>query len=111
MLVIPVFRDRVAPVLDWCSKIVLIPENVASAASGRQIDVARKDIFGLMRDLREQGVETLICGALSPEMLSFLQGLGFEVVDGIAGEVEEVLRAYREKDLGRPRYRLPGHSR
>jgi L-ascorbate metabolism protein UlaG (beta-lactamase superfamily) len=31
MLAIPVFRARVAPVLDWCSKIILIPEEAADA--------------------------------------------------------------------------------
>ena len=29
MLAIPVFRARVAPVLDWCSKIIIFPEEGA----------------------------------------------------------------------------------
>ena len=47
MLAIPVFRARVAPVLDWCSKIIIIPEEGTDAASGRQIDVMEKNIFML----------------------------------------------------------------
>jgi predicted Fe-Mo cluster-binding NifX family protein len=108
MLAIPVFRARVAPVLDWCSKIILIPEEEAHAASGRQIDVTEQNTFGLMRTLREQGTKTLICGALSPEMLNYGEGIGLRIIHGIAGDIEEVLQAYRERKLDRPRYWIPG---
>ncbi len=67
MLAIPVFRARVAPVLDWCSKIIIIPEEGVDAASGRQLNVVEENTFRLMRTLREKGTKTLICGALSPE--------------------------------------------
>ncbi len=108
MLAIPVFRARVAPVLDWCSKIIIVPEEGADAASGRQIDVMEENIFRLMRTLREQGIKTLICGALSPEMLNYGESIGLRIIHGIAGEIEEVLQAYREGKLDQPRYWLPG---
>ncbi len=108
MLAIPVFRSRVAPVLDWCSKIIIIPEEGADAASGRQIDVMEGNIFRLMRTLREQGIKTLICGALSFEMLNYGESIGFRIIHGIAGEIEEVLQAYREQKLDQPAFWLPG---
>ena len=108
MLAIPVFRDRVAPVLDWCSKIIIISEEGADAALGRHIDVMEKSIFMLMRTLREHGIETLICGALSPEMLNYGESIGLRIIHGIAGDIEEVLQAYRERRLDQPRYWLPG---
>lgn len=108
MLAIPVFRARVAPVLDWCSKIIIIPEEKADAASGRQIDVMEENTFGLMRTLREKGIKTLICGALSPEMLNYGESIGLRIIHGIAGDIEEVLQAYRERKLDRPQYWLPG---
>lgn len=58
MTAIPVFRARVEPVLDWCSKIVVISEKEPDVASGREIDVMKKNIFKLMRMLLEQGIET-----------------------------------------------------
>ncbi len=108
MLAIPVFRARVAPVLDWCSKIIIIPEEGTDAASGRQIDVMEKNIFMLMQTLREKGTKTLICGALSPEMLNYGESIGLRIIHGIAGDIEEILRAYRERKLDRPRYWIPG---
>ena len=108
MLAIPVFRARVAPVLDWCSKIIIIPEEGVNAASGRQIDVMEENIFRLMRTLREKGTRTLICGALSPEMLNYGESIGLRIIHGIAGDIEEVLQAYRERKLDRPQYWIPG---
>ena len=108
MLAIPVFRARVAPVLDWCSKIIIISEEGADAASGRHIDVIEESIFILMRTLREKGIKTLICGALSPEMLNYGESIGLRIIHGIAGNIEEVLQAYRERKLDQPRYWLPG---
>ncbi|MEN6483915.1 MAG: hypothetical protein ABFD98_03435 [Syntrophobacteraceae bacterium] len=109
MLAIPVFRDRVAPVLDWCSKIVLISESGTGAASGRQIEeVAGMDAFTLVRTLKDRGVRVLICGALSPETLGYAESLGFRIIHGIAGEIDEILEAYRGQKLNRPQYWLPG---
>ena len=62
MLAIPIFRARVAPVLDWCSKIIIIPEEGADAASGQQIDVMEENIFRLMRTLRKKGIELSSAG-------------------------------------------------
>jgi predicted Fe-Mo cluster-binding NifX family protein len=112
MLAIPVFRARVAPVLDWCSKIIIIPEEGADASSGQQIDVMEENIFRLMRTLQVKGIKTLICGALSPEMLNYGESIGLRIIHGIAGDIDEVLQAYRERKLDRPQYWLPGcHGR
>ena len=55
-----------------------------------------------MRSLREQGITTLICGALSPEMLNHGESIGLKIIHGIAGDIEEVLQAYRERKLDQP---------
>ena len=61
-----------------------------------------------MRTLREKGIKTLICGALSPEMLNYGESIGLTIIHGIAGDIEEVLQAYREQKLDQPQYWLPG---
>lgn len=108
MVAIPVFRARVAPVLDWCSKIVIFPDKGPDAAWGREIDVTKENIFTLMRRMREEGVKTLVCGALRPEMLNYGQSMGLRIIHGVAGDIEEVLKAYREQRLDQPQYWLPG---
>jgi len=58
--------------------------------------------------LREKGVDTLICGALSAELLRFAKVIGLTVVSGVAGEVQEVVESYRQNTLDHPKFRLPG---
>ncbi len=108
MVAIPVFRARVAPVLDWCSKILIVSEEGVRGGARREIDVKEAGRFDLMRTLRQQGIDIVICGALSQEMLSYGQGLGLQIIHGIAGDIGEVVQAYRKGELDRPRYWLPG---
>lgn len=108
MVAIPIFRTRVAPVLDWCSKILIVSGEGLDKAASHEISVKEDSRFALMRTLQRQGIEIVICGALSPEMLHYGEGLGLRIIHGIAGDIGEVLQAYRNGELDRPRYWLPG---
>ena len=109
MLAIPVFRSRVAPVLDWCSKVLLFPEGVPDSSLCEEIaltDVA--DSFERLRALKKMGVTTLVCGALSADLLRYAENLKLRVICGVAGGVPDVLDAYKEGRLDQPRFWLPG---
>jgi predicted Fe-Mo cluster-binding NifX family protein len=108
MLAIPVLRCRVAPVLNWCSSIHLFPEDPAYQGAGQEVNVSHLDAGQRLEFLRERGVTTLICGALSPELLYYAEKLGIKVVCGVAGEVEEVRRSYWQEGLDQPQFWLPG---
>lgn len=107
MLAVPVFRSRVAPVFNWCSRILILPEENA-AAQPVELTLTAASPFDRLRALRDRGVRTIICGALTPNLLSYAENLGMEIVHGIAGELEEVLGAYRARRLHDSRFRLPG---
>jgi hypothetical protein len=109
MLAIPVFRSRVAPVLNWCSKVILFPKEAPGNTPCDEVsldDIA--DRFERLRVLRRKGATTLICGALSPDLLHYAQDLQLEVICGVAGGVSEVIEAYKEHRLNLPHFRLPG---
>lgn len=111
MLAIPVFRARVAPVLNWCTKVLVFPEEMADRSSGREIVLREPNPFDLLRILYKEGVGTLICGALSSELLHFGEHLGMQIIHGVAGDIADVLRAYREQELDQPSFRLPGSQK
>lgn len=104
----PVFRSRVAPVLDWCSKIFVFPEGTADHELRQEVVVTGTNAFNALQLLQQKGVRTLICGALSPELLRYGEHLGFSIIYGVAGEVEEILEAYYADQLDQPRFWLPG---
>lgn len=108
MVAIPVLRSRVAPVLNWCSTIHIYPDEPGEAAAGREIVLANASGPERLRILKQEGVQTIICGALSRDLLMLGEGLGLHIIHGIAGDVTEVLHAYRTRSLDLPCYWLPG---
>jgi hypothetical protein len=109
LLAMPIFRARVSPVLDWCSKALILAVESPDVASGRELDLRETGPFECLRFLREEGVMTLICGALSLELLHYGEILGLRIFPGVAGEIGDVLQAYRNDLLNEPRFRLPGY--
>jgi hypothetical protein len=107
MIAIPVMRGRVAPVLNWCSQLVLFQKN-PDGGLGQEVQLAELTPLERLKLLCDQGVDTLICGALSTELHEGARRLGLQVICGIAGEVEEILEAYRANRLNRPEFWLPG---
>jgi predicted Fe-Mo cluster-binding NifX family protein len=107
MIAIPVMRARVAPVLNWCSRILIFPED-SEADPGQELQLPDLPALERLKVLRQNGVNTLICGALSLELLLGAEYHGFKVISGVAGKVDEVLKAYREDRLGEPEFWLPG---
>jgi predicted Fe-Mo cluster-binding NifX family protein len=58
--------------------------------------------------LLAKGVDTLICGALSADLQNRATQLGFQVIPGVAGDIDKVLMAYRQNRLDQPEFWLPG---
>ena len=89
---IPIFQSRVSPVLDVCSRILLI-----SFEKNREID--RKEIY--LDDLslsertsvlKRSNITTIICGGISEVFYNILKGLGIHVIVGKAGEIPEIIK-------------------
>jgi len=107
MIGIPIMRGRVAPVLNWCSRTLIFPESPGEGSVQEfwTPELAPSDRLQL---LREHGVQTLICGALSLDLQNCAAGLGLKVIPGVAGDIEEVIKAYRQNRLDQPEFWLPG---
>jgi predicted Fe-Mo cluster-binding NifX family protein len=107
MIAIPVMRGRVAPVLNWCSRIMIFPAN---PEGGSTQELVTPDLGPAQRLqlLTERGVQTLICGALSLDMQNCATLLGLKIIPGVAGDIEKVLEAYRQNRLDQPEFWLPG---
>jgi predicted Fe-Mo cluster-binding NifX family protein len=108
MLAIPVLRSRVAPVLNWCSRIQIFPDVPSHEGVSQELILPQLEAVQRLQVLREKGVNTLICGALSADLLRYAGDLGLTVVSGVAGEVHEVVQSYWQNTLDHPKFWLPG---
>jgi hypothetical protein len=107
MIAIPVMRGRVAPVLNWCSRTLIFPESPA-AGSAQELWTPELAPLERLQLFMKYRVQTLICGALSLDLQNCAVGLGLKVIPGVAGDIAEVIKAYRQKCLDQPEFWLPG---
>ena len=107
MIAIPVMRGRVAPVLNWCSRVLIFPSTL-EGEMGQEFCAPELGPLERLQVLLAKGVNTLICGALSADLQNRAAQLGFKVIPGVAGDIDEVLTAYRQNRLDQPEFWLPG---
>jgi hypothetical protein len=107
MIAIPVMRGRVAPVLNWCSRLLIFPARPEGTA-GKELWLPDLTPWERLQELRQKGVSTLICGALSGELQVCAVHLGLKIIPGVAGEIDLVLKAYWQDRLDRPEFLMPG---
>ena len=108
-LAIPIWNERVSPVFDTASRLVLVDVE-QGAEVGRQIVEVVADPFPTQRARRltDLQVNGLICGAISRPLASFVSAAGIDLIPWVAGPVEDVLRAYLAGRLSEPCWRMPG---
>jgi len=93
-MAIPVFNGRVAPVFDWAHQLVVVDYS-AGTELGRQ-DVALDRLSATKRPeyLRALGVDVLVCGGVSNELLALLESRDIRVFAWLSGQLDEVLQHF-----------------
>ena len=104
----PVFRSRIAPVLDSCLQVLVIHIHHDGDTEKSELHLNGLSPVERVSVLKRTGVTTLICGGISQAMQTMLEGARIHVVTGIAGPVEEVLSAFMADRLDAPQFYMPG---
>jgi len=108
---IPIWRGCVSPLFEAAGCLLLLRLARGVDFGRRLIDLADRPPAARAQLLWLEGVEVLICGALSRPVQRMLEANKIEVIGWIRGEVEDVLAAFMQGRLGHPRYQLPGVHR
>jgi len=105
---IPVYNGRVSPVFDTARHILIVDVEAGEEIARAEHDAAGLSPWQRAKLLSEHGVSHLICGAISMPMMNMLTAHGITVVNNVAGEVDEVFRAYIASTPLGPRFMMPG---
>lgn len=105
---VPVFRGRVSPVLDTCTRLCLLEPDGQQETARRAIPIKRDSLVERVREIQKLGIGIIICGAVSDSFYNLLKEADIHVVCGITGDIDEVIDAYRKGALDQPRFRMPG---
>ncbi len=109
-IAIPIFMDRVSPVLDTCTQIMLVDFNQNSEAGRTQFGMEGTTLFERVIFFKRIGVQTIICSTLSDSFHHMLQDAKIDLVCGIAGVVDEIIQAYGSGSLQQKRFQMPGST-
>ncbi|MEW6520871.1 MAG: NifB/NifX family molybdenum-iron cluster-binding protein [Thermodesulfobacteriota bacterium] len=103
--------NRIAPVFD-CARQICLVEADASGISKETQEMPPDDqpVQKALR-LTELAVDTLVCGAISRSLHETISACGIRVVPFVAGEVEEIIQAWRSGNLQGDAYAMPGCRR
>ncbi len=110
-IAIPIFHNRVSPVLDTCTRLLVIDFEGKSGVKKKEIsfDVyARSNRFEIIKNLKP---DAIICCGISDVFDKMLKSAGIRLISGIAGDVEQVAEAFLSNRIDEPCFRMPGYKK
>ncbi|MBN1852031.1 MAG: NifB/NifX family molybdenum-iron cluster-binding protein [Pirellulales bacterium] len=110
-IAIPDWQGRVSPVFDVAEQVLLVDLDNPENGSRRIERLGSTAPHERVRRLTELGVDVLLCGAISWLLEALLAAKGIRVIPLVCGNVEEVVRAFRDGALGKEEYIMPGCCR
>lgn len=110
-IAIPIWEDKLSPVLDTASRLLIVDEEDGRETSRCEIFLNDANLSRRCLQMKGLGVDLLICGAVSRACSSMLASEGITVIQEIAGRTEEVLGAYLKGELLHSNFFMPGCRR
>lgn len=108
LIAVPIWQDRVSPVLDAATRLLVITRRRGAEVRRREILLGPLPAEAFARSVAELRVDVLLCAAVSEQLLRALRLRGVRVRPHLCGEVQAVLRAFCRRQLGRDEFRMPG---
>ena len=109
--VIPVFKNRVSPVFDWCSNLLLIEFQCGWEIKRSEVTITCADPVRQADQLVELGASMVVCGGIGKILLLLIEAKSIRVISGVSGDIDDVLTAMSVGELCHPRFLMPGFGK
>lgn len=103
-----VWEGRISPVLDTARSMVIADVEGGLPVSRRDETLVGNSMQEKLARLRELGVQTLVCGAVSRALADLISSCGIRLVPFVSGEVHEVLKAVAANRIPETAFSMPG---
>lgn len=111
-IIIPVWEEKVSPLLDTARHIVLVEAQKKAVTSRCEVFLDETDLSRRCFRIWRLKADVLICGAVSRAFARLLAAEpGLTIIQGISGPAQQVLQAFLRGTLNRPRFMMPGSRR
>ncbi|MFH2045588.1 MAG: NifB/NifX family molybdenum-iron cluster-binding protein [Pseudomonadota bacterium] len=107
-IAIPIWYDKVSPVLDTASKLLIVEVEDGKESARYEIYLDEPEISRRCARIQGWDVDILICGAVSRPFWRLLEASGIDIIQNISGHTEDVLNAYLKGNILRSGFVMPG---
>lgn len=94
IIALPVFQERLSPLLDEARKFVIITLRGEVIAERTLIEINEQSAFIRIERLKEMGVIVILCGAVSDVVAKFIIEREFQLYSWLTGTTDEVVDQY-----------------
>ena len=96
---IPKMGESVAPCFEHCATMAIFSVAHSGTVELVEFPLLSQDPFDRIRLLRDQKVDTVICGGIQAFYEDLLKANGFEVISWVLGLVDDLLALYLKGEL------------
>lgn len=107
---VPVSRNRISPVFDSAGNLLIVDFDDGRESSRRQVKMENGSPLDRVNRLVDNGVEVLLCGAISRNVTGMVEAVDIRVIPFLTGDVEILLQAFIEGRVSDPKFLMPGRN-
>ena len=108
IVAMPIAEGRIAPLFDVARHLLVIEYQRTQEIRRREVHVGQATLFGRLQILSRNGVDVLLCEAVSAPLEMLVAGEAIRVIHDISGSVDSVLEAYVAGRLTEDTFVMPG---
>ncbi len=110
-IALPEYQGRIAPVFDCCRRLWVCSLGRDDFTIESREDWTHLPLHGRAPRLREMRIDLLLCGGISCRLEEQVRNQGISVLPWLAGDVQDILAAYRKGHIHDPAFEMPGRRR
>ena len=105
---LPTFQNRVSPVIDSCAHMLVVDIHQSGEIGRENVFLGDMSLAERCSIFNKLNVHIVICGGISETFANMLTSMDIRLINGIAGDIDAVLSAYRSDQLNSPAFFMPG---
>lgn len=107
-IAIPIYNDSISNVFDFAHRLLLVDIENGKEVNRCEVALASPLLPQRTDQLKDLGINVLICGAISRSLANMVRTAGIHVLPYVTGSIDDVLQAYLTGQLVKPEFSMPG---
>jgi len=107
-IAIPIYNGNVSNVFDFAHRLLLVEIENGKETNRSEVASERQSLPQRAGQLKNLGVDVLVCGAISQALANMVTASGIQVLPYVTGRVDDVLQGYLTGQLVQPQFTMPG---